>query len=411
MKLSQFNISTIFVEARKEIKMKRLFTYLLLLGLVLNIQAQKKKKGDEEDGNKNLIENPSFEDNNGKVKKKGQIDYAAYWDRTTKIKSDLFVKNSEYPDINIPENFYGKASPSDGRSYAGFIAYTQQYKTQKSYFTTELKESLDKGVRYCFRMDVSLADLSKYASNNIGVSISKKDPRDVESKEELFDDNRIVGSSNEVIMEMDGWETICVPFTAKGSESFLSVGNFAPSRANFEKKVEAPEGESREQILMAYYYVDNLELIKISKDTECTCERDKTDGPNIVYSSSSAFDENATDEEKIKASTIYFYPNKSELTPAAKASLDQLAEVLIGNAKIEISVEGHMDDKEDKKSSERDYYKDISKERANTVIDYLSEKGIDKGRLTMKAHKNLKPISKVPSPLNLAKNRRVEFKM
>ncbi len=391
--------------------MNKILTILFLVAISTSAFAQKDKKGEAEDGDKNLIKNASFEDNNGKIKKLGQIDYADEWNKTTKIKSDLFIKSSEYPEINIPENFYGKASPSNGKSYAGFIAYTKQYKTQKSYMTTELKKSLTKGARYCFRMDVSLSDLSKYACNNIGVSINKKDPRDPESKTDILDANRIVTSTNAVISEMNGWETICVPFTAKGSEKYLSVGNFAPEKDTFAKKVDTPEGESRDQILMAYYYVDNLELIPISKDSECSCERDKTEGPNIVYSSSSAFDENASNEEKIKSSTVYFYPNKSELTGAAMASLDILAELLSENAKIELTVEGHMDDKEDNKSSERDYYQDISKDRSNAVIDYLVSKGVDKSRLTIKAYKNTKPVSKIPSPLNMAKNRRVEFKM
>ena len=389
--------------------MRKLYMVFFMLGCLLSIQAQEGEGTEPE--KENLIKNPSFEDNNGKVKKLGQIDYADEWSKTTKLKADLFVKGSIVPDNNIPENLYGKASPSDGKSYAGFVAYTKQYKTQRNYMTTFLSKSLTKGGRYCFRMDVSLSDLSKYACNNIGVSISKMDPKDPESKQDIIDPDRIVTRSNEVISEMNGWETICIPFTAKGSERYLSVGNFAPEREIFTEKVETPDGESRDQILMAYYYVDNLELTSIVKDSECTCERDKSEGPNIVYSSSSGFDENASAADKIKATKIYFYSDKSDLTLAAKASLDLLAEVLLEDEKIELTVEAHMDDKEDKKSSERDYYLDISKDRADAVINYLVEKGVDKSRLTPKAYKNSKPVSKIPSPLNLAKNRRVQFKM
>ena len=81
------------------------------------------------------------------------------------------------------------------------------------------------------------------------------------------------------------------------------------------------------------------------------------------------------------------------------------------NKSMNVSIEGHMDDKEHKKSSERDYYKDISIDRANAAKDYLTEKGVSSSQLSTKGYKNTNPASKIPSPLNLAKNRRVEFKL
>lgn len=399
--------------------MKKVFTLLLIVGITFTGTSQDEKDTTEVKGidmpkeveDPNLVKNGSFEDNNGKIKKLGQIDYVEDWSKTTKIKADVFVKKALIPDMGIPTNSYGKASPSDGKSYTGVVAFTQQYKTQKNYFTSTLKKTLVKGKRYCFRMDVSLSDLSKYACNNLGISLTKKDPIDVESKADIYDENRIVTRSNEVIDEMEEWETICVPFTSKGYERFLSVGNFAPERETVTKKVQKPNGEEREQLQMAYYYIDNLELIPIAKDSECTCERDKEEGPNIVYSSASAFDENASVKVKVAASKIYFYPNKAELINASKATLDTLAEVLNSNKSMSISIEGHMDDKEHKKSSEKDYYKDISIDRANSAKEYLIEKGVSPSQLSSKGHKNTKPASKIPSPLNLAKNRRVEFKL
>ena len=397
--------------------MKRFFTLLLIATIPLlgfsqdDKEEEKGKKGETEqkDEDKNYIKNPSFEKDNGKLKKLGQIDYADDWNKTTKIKADLFTKGGYVGDIDIPTNFYGKCPPSYGDNYAGIVYYSQAYKVQKNYITSELKKSLSKDKRYCFKMDVSLSDLSKFAVNNVGISLSKKDPTDVESKMGLLDQNRITSRANNVIDETGGWETICVPFTAKGFEKFITIGNFAPEKEMVTKKMYKPEGESREQVQLAYYYIDNLELVEISADAECTCKRDKDEGPNIVFSKSTALDENASLLEKITGSTVYFFPNKSELTPAAKADLDFLAEVLSESANTSITIIGHMDDKEDKKSNERDYYRDISKERAENVKDYLTEKGIDSSRLSTKYMKNSKPATKMKTPLSLAKNRRVEF--
>lgn len=397
--------------------MKKILTLLFISSLSFygfsqddaDATNENKEQTEKKDDDKNYIKNPSFEDDNGKLKKLGQIDYADGWGKTTKIKADLFTKGGYVSDIDVPTNFYGKCPPSDGDNYAGIIYYSQAYKAQKNYITSELKKPLKKDGRYCLKMDVSLSDLSKYACNNIGVSLSKKDPTDVESKMGLLDENRITSRANNVIDETGGWETICVPFTSKGFEKYISIGNFAPEKEMVTKKMYKPEGETRDQLQMAYYYIDNLELIEIKADAECTCKRDEDEGPNIVFSKSTALDETASVQEKVTGSTVYFFPNKSELTHTAKTDLDFLAQVLLDSPGTSITIVGHMDDNEDKKSKERDYYRDISKERAETVKDYLVEKGIDSSRLTTKYMKNSKPVTKMKTPLSLAKNRRVEF--
>ena len=97
--------------------MKKVFTLILLIAFALPTFAQE-KEGDEIEkapavtevvvDDPNLVKNPGFEDNNGKLKKLGQLDYADEWSKTTKIKSDLFTKNGLIPDISVPTNAFAK---------------------------------------------------------------------------------------------------------------------------------------------------------------------------------------------------------------------------------------------------------------------------------------------------------------
>ena len=86
--------------------------------------------------------------------------------------------------------------------------------------------------------------------------------------------------------------------------------------------------------------------------------------------------------------------------------LDKLVEILQKNPSIKIEISGHTDDK-----GELDYNQKLSQQRAESVLQYLVKKGVDKTRLIAKGYGESKPIVPNDSEENKAKNRRTEVRI
>ena len=74
------------------------------------------------------------------------------------------------------------------------------------------------------------------------------------------------------------------------------------------------------------------------------------------------------------------------------------------NKSVAIEIGGHTDDQ-----GSDAYNSTLSNQRAESVVNYLIGKGIEKSRLTYKGYGETKPVVKNDSDENRAFNRRVEF--
>ena len=173
----------------------------------------------------NLVENGSFEQTDGKVKKLGSIESALGWVSPTGVRADLFTP-SGVPEINVPINAFGKEEAKEGANYAGIYAYSFGDKAPRSYIMTKLSTPLKKGLKYCVKFNVSLAEASKYASNQMGAVLSSK-PVTTDSKTAIIEKASVLHSDNKVFNAMYNWETVCAEFVATGGEKFITIGNFS----------------------------------------------------------------------------------------------------------------------------------------------------------------------------------------
>lgn len=109
---------------------------------------------------------------------------------------------------------------------------------------------------------------------------------------------------------------------------------------------------------------------------------------------------------------IYYEFNKAYLLDESFASLDKLVEMLEQNPAITIEIGGHTDSK-----GANDYNQKLSEARAQSVVDYLVGKGIDKSRLVAKGYGETAPVAPntrddgSDNPEGREKNRRTEFKI
>lgn len=103
-------------------------------------------------------------------------------------------------------------------------------------------------------------------------------------------------------------------------------------------------------------------------------------------------------------SDFYFDTGKTNLNSNTKQSLDIISSVLKKRQKVNLIIETHTDADGDNEVNMK-----LSKERVQSIKNYLVEKGIDNNRINTKAFGENQPKFKNDSAENRKRNRRVEF--
>lgn len=102
---------------------------------------------------------------------------------------------------------------------------------------------------------------------------------------------------------------------------------------------------------------------------------------------------------------VHFDFNKWNIKKDSYGILDDVASVIKANPQIKkIQVEGHTD-----AIGSEAYNMKLSEKRANSVREYLTNKGVDGSRLVSVGYGKTRPIATNKTAAGRAKNRRVEF--
>jgi outer membrane protein OmpA-like peptidoglycan-associated protein len=102
---------------------------------------------------------------------------------------------------------------------------------------------------------------------------------------------------------------------------------------------------------------------------------------------------------------VHFEHGSAQIKEESHSLLDQVALTMKANSEVKkIRVEGHTDD-----TGPADVNLRLSRERANSVRQYLVNKGVDTRRLSSEGYGEERPLEKGTSDEARAKNRRVEF--
>ena len=194
---------------------------------------------------------------------------------------------------------------------------------------------------------------------NLGLNIINVEKNKVESDVVITDTNGNVVESG------------------KGSELTMAL---APGKYNYEVKADG-------------YRTDKGEF-EIAQAEEL--KKEITLSPSAVV----------VTKEKIEVKqVIYFDTAKATIKDVSKPILDEVADVLKANPDIKkIRVEGYTDN-----TGATELNTKLSDQRAKSVADYVSGKGVDSARLDSKGFGPEKPIADNATKEGRAKNRRVEF--
>jgi outer membrane protein OmpA-like peptidoglycan-associated protein len=103
---------------------------------------------------------------------------------------------------------------------------------------------------------------------------------------------------------------------------------------------------------------------------------------------------------------IFFETGKATLKPESFPQLEQVLKFMNSNPGVRMEISGHTDNTGSLKLNTR-----LSQSRAEAVVEYLIEHGIDAARLDAMGYAFSQPIAPNDTAEGRAKNRRVEFKI
>jgi outer membrane protein OmpA-like peptidoglycan-associated protein len=432
---------------------------------VLGQKGKKKDNKESENNDVNLVNNGSFENHSDKKPKKlGGINTMTGWFSPTGVKADTYRDDTNTPAdtkgrplIGAPISAFGQEDAYEGKCYVGISTYlTGKKQNERSYLKGLLESPLSKNKTYCIEFWVSLAEGSKFATNNIGVKFIRKG-KDIEKDEKQILIGQNIGISqtdfdvlhpeNKVFNSANGWYKVCGTYVAKGGEESFIIGNFMPNSKTTAEPFKQSKQSKATAIQAAYYYIDNVivrdyydsfdsylasinpgevseeQLQTYEKNFEtlgkCECftkaviDTDTTYS-KLTYQKDFIIEDRMKSEEKIQTYQVYFAAGSSKLSSEANTTLDEIAKILNANSTFKLKVVGHADTVEfNLSTTKKPEYADVDKKRAEAVKEKLTALGV-KNVITTDSKAAKMESDSVSGDvdekeLDWAKNRRVEF--
>lgn len=376
--------------------MKKIIISFLALSSIYNVAAQ--------DMN-NLVENPSFEQTEGRIKKGGAIAVAIGWMSPTTATADLF-SGSVKEGYGTPGNNLGLEEAQDGENYAGIRAFSYNDKEARSYVSSKLKMVLKKDQKYCVTFYVNLAEASKYASNNIAINFSKKQYNISEAKSILTSTNNVMHKDNPVFNGQFGWDQICGVYKAEGGEKFITIGNFSSNGETTNQRLKKSKDFTGSEVVSAYYFIDNISVVAIDDESQCHCSAD--DGKpetNFIYEIAPLNIEGMEPADVASKSLIYFAYGEETISNNSQAHLKNIITMMLANGRSKIMISSHSDEGE----AEDPELVGIGEKRLEAIKLYLMSNGISYTRIMTEDLKDTRPLDAANTELADAKNRCVTF--
>jgi outer membrane protein OmpA-like peptidoglycan-associated protein len=346
----------------------------------------------------NLVTNGNFETKSycpGTFNQQSLNTIAGWWQATDGT-PDYFHSCSD--KMGVPNNLFGQQPAKDGEGFAGLVTYTIDKKNYREYLQTKLTRALNQGEMVCIEMHISAADYCNYVTDGIGALLSVKKAESNLQTVLTFNASMSNPKLN-MLDENEEWQLLSDVYTASGGEEFLTIGNFMTDK---ELKIirRTEDFKSKGYGKWSYVYIDNVKVRPIQNKLECSCENE--------YLASIAVDPplELGEYKKIKLDAILFDFDADVLTEEALKQLEEVFTLLRKNRAMYLEISGHTD-----VVGPNGYNLDLSKRRAQRVIDHLTTKGIDPSRLQLTFFGKEQPVANNETDEGRQQNRRVEFQI
>lgn len=350
----------------------------------------------------NLVLNPSFEQSKRCVYGIGQFSsFVTDWSTPTFASTDYFNSCTK-GEASVPANFIGIQTPKEGASYAGFYLFTE--KNYREYVQGKLASTLEKDKKYVISFWISLSEASDYALNDIGVLLTQNkvnaltdrplSPKEL-SKGGAGDFHLYPIVSKLYYNDKQNWMRLRTTITATGSENYLVIGNFK-TNGRTDKELAAPK-----RLEIAYYFIDQVSVEPADPEEASSAPVKTTD-----FAEPEPFAGPPEIGKSYILNNVNFAFDSADLTETSKTELNRLYDYLGGIGRPKISVSGHTDD-----IGNDAYNQEISHRRAQSVANYLIEKGYEANLIEASGYGESSPIVPNDTEENRLKNRRVEFRI
>ncbi len=150
------------------------------------------------------------------------------------------------------------------------------------------------------------------------------------------------------------------------------------------------------------YYIYNEKLFPVSDNIDLRKTNQFISAENNI--TVTTIKEMIEKETPIALNNLFFDTGKWDLLPASISELNRVA-TIIRQQGIPVEISGHTDDVGDDESN-----RILSERRANAVLNYLLQAGIDSKLLTARGYGESRPVATNKTPYGRQKNRRVELK-
>ena len=349
-------------------------------------------------GAQNLVMNPSFEEHfrcptNFSTSNR---DFVLPGWRSVNYGTPDYYHQCSMGDCDVPFNWAGESNAHGGFGYTGIYLWnrpTSKPRSYREYIQGELTEPLKKGKRYKIEFYFKLASYSVYTVDRIGLLLS--------DSSFSYPDDQVVPQRptlslirNEPFTK-SGWDLAEMEYVAKGGESFVTIGNFFDNLTTQFTQLDNRKGKSPMLTGSAYFYIDDVAVVPLDPDPVAPQPQP------LLW----------TDGQEIKPEEIYILKNiqfefdRFVLLPVSFPELDKLVKILAEKSDWKAELNGHTDD-----VGSEEYNLELSRNRAQSVVDYLKSKGISADRLTTHGYGKLRPLVVAKDDASRFLNRRVEVR-
>lgn len=303
----------------------------------------------------------------------------SFWSSPTAASPDAFGPTVMVP-LQWKEKGFGEINPKEGQAMAGITAYGCEGGKPhcREYLQVKLEQPLEIGQTYQLAFWAAHLEGALYI-DQLAVGFNQEpinEPEDIQ-----LEVAAVCTASNLLDLKDNNWHLVSTTFEASEAYQYLLIGNF-----NSDENTQTAR-DAEHKFGYAYYYIDDVRLRKIN-----TLE-DLSNWP---------VEAGAT----LVLNNIYFGTDQYNLPEDSKKVLQNIYDVFIKNPELQVEISGHTDD-----VGTKEYNLDLSEKRAQAVLNYLVQLGVQSGRIKAIGFGDQVPVVANDSKANRQKNRRVEFKV